>query len=537
MRSTHRRRRAATQTNTPRTALGRRRRGVAAAALTGLAVPAVLLGLPPADAAPSDLDLTFGNRGQVTVDAAGAGVAASGSDLALLPDGSVVAVGSLDSPDRAAYVAEIGPTGVVDPSFGVRRLDLAGSSEAAYAVAVQADGKIVVAGRTTKNQDGAVWRLLPSGEPDRTFSGDGLATLDSAGSEELYDVAIAPDGKIVAVGTTTAEGGQMAVYRLTTAGEPDQTFDTDGARGVGGAGADYGLAVAVQPDGKVLVTGSEAAAPDLTVHRLTATGQPDPAFDGDGAASVPGTDPYAYGLTLQPDGRILVGGQVLTAAQTYDIVVARLTPSGAVDATFGGPSGVRIDFGASEDVYALGVTPSGDVLGSGATDLDQDALLFQLRADGSPDTDFGPGGVRVVPGATRVVQGLVVQPDGRFLVIGDDGATAPHPVVFRFLGDPPSVGVGSSPTCHGRTATIVGTAGKDRLTGTSGADVVVALGGNDVVKGLGGNDVVCAGDGNDKVSGGSGKDLLYGESGKDRLVGGSGKDRLVGGPQRDEVRP
>ena len=106
---------------------------------------------------------------------------------------------------------------------------------------------------------------------------------------------------------------------------------------------------------------------------------------------------------------------------------------------------------------------------------------------------------------------------------------------------------------RGRRATIVGTAGRDRLRGTRGRDVIVALGGNDVVRSLAGNDLVCAGTGNDTVFagdgmdvvfgglgndvlfGGSGPDTLRGEAGRDRLVGGLGRDRLLGGPGRDVV--
>lgn len=88
------------------------------------------------------------------------------------------------------------------------------------------------------------------------------------------------------------------------------------------------------------------------------------------------------------------------------------------------------------------------------------------------------------------------------------------------LGLPYSAAAAAA-TCHGHTATLVGTEGDDTLDGTSGKDVIVGLGGNDTISGRGGVDVICGGDGSDTVAGGSGRDRLYG--GRDRL--GVGEDR------------
>ncbi|MEK6250480.1 MAG: hypothetical protein AABM43_00835 [Actinomycetota bacterium] len=89
--------------------------------------------------------------------------------------------------------------------------------------------------------------------------------------------------------------------------------------------------------------------------------------------------------------------------------------------------------------------------------------------------------------------------------------------------------------CQGKRATIVGTAGKDKLKGTKKADVIVGLGGKDKIIAKGGNDIVCAGAGNDKVFGGVGNDKLNGEGGNDRLLGGKGKDKLKGGKGKDKL--
>ena len=90
--------------------------------------------------------------------------------------------------------------------------------------------------------------------------------------------------------------------------------------------------------------------------------------------------------------------------------------------------------------------------------------------------------------------------------------------------------------CAGRSATVVGSTVRDRLTGTPGRDVISALGGNDVVRGRGGRDVICGGKGRDRLIGGRGSDRLFGQGGRDLLLGGAGRDVLRGGPGRDRQR-
>jgi hypothetical protein len=89
--------------------------------------------------------------------------------------------------------------------------------------------------------------------------------------------------------------------------------------------------------------------------------------------------------------------------------------------------------------------------------------------------------------------------------------------------------------CARRPATIVGTAGRDKLVGTRKRDVIAALGGRDIVKARSRNDIVCAGPGNDEVAGGAGKDKLFGGKGKDKLLGGKGRDKLFGGKEKDKL--
>ena len=500
----------------------------------------------PAAGAGSTVDVTFGSQGRTVVPT---GAAASVRDLAVQPDGRVVGVGYVlnGSINRSggllnevdALVFRLRTDGSLDPTFGIRRLDL-GAAEEAEGVAIQPDGRIVVVGSTGIGDDAVAWRLLPSGEPDPEFGVNGVRTIDSGGVEHAADVAIAPDGKVVVVGGTTVGGGEMVVYRLRTTGEPDPTFDGDGALGFGGAGSDFAFAVLVQRDGKVVVTGRDAEATGPSVVRLTATGEPDPTYGVGGVVTLPAAADTATALVRAPGDGVYVATQTRDGAD-WDAVVHRVTASGVIDPAWGNGAGARTpETGGDESVYDLAVLPTGGVAASGETSVGEDALVGAFTAAGRPDTAFSSTGVRVIADGLRAVSAMAVQTDGKVVVGSDDGASEHRPVVLRLIGT-----YRPRPTCAGKRATIVGTSRSERLIGTPRADVIVAGAGNDVVRGRGGNDIVCGGTGrdtidghagNDRAYGGDGADVIRGGDGADLLVGGAGRDLLSGGPGRDVVR-
>jgi hypothetical protein len=104
-------------------------------------------------------------------------------------------------------------------------------------------------------------------------------------------------------------------------------------------------------------------------------------------------------------------------------------------------------------------------------------------------------------------------------------------VVFGAAASPAA----AVPTCHGITATIVGTRGPDQILGTPGDDVIVARGGADQIQGLAGNDLICAGRDADQVDGNGGGDTIFGGRGGDQLSGGRGGDTDFGGRGGDQL--
>ena len=263
--------------------------------------------------------------------------------------------------------AILGPStpGTLDPSFSndgkaTIRFDIGGGlGDHGRAVAIQADGKIVVAGFSefsTGDFDFAVTRLLPNGSLDSSFGFGGKATVafDYAGgdnSDFAFDVAVQPDGKIVVAGQASyglpgISASSFAVARLLPNGLLDPSFSGDGKTAVTfGIGFEYASALAIQPDGKIVLAGraTDGNNSQFGVARLHADGTLDTTFSGDGKQTI-GFDlggslhDAVSDIALQPDGRIVLVGE----AQQYPsfplggaiFAAARLLANGNLDTTF-----------------------------------------------------------------------------------------------------------------------------------------------------------------------------------------------------------
>jgi len=505
--------------------------GLAAILLVAAILPAVLIA-SPASAAPGDLDPAFGGDGRITTDLGADEVL---QDMAIQADGKIVAVGSTGAGDRLDFlVVRYNPDGSLDATFGgdgTVTTSFASSIAVARAVVVQPDGKLVVAG-----SDGSVVlaRYNPDGSLDNSFDGDGRATGPARAA--ALDVAIQADGKIIVAGTQpfgTTSGGFLA--RFNADGSLDPTF------GFGGTVGDTtweNVALAVQPDGKVVVAGHARYGPgscfvfsDYVLKRRNPDGSLDTTFDGDGTFRTnfgytfqsdfcggPGGDARATAVALQPDGRIVAAARV---GPGY--VLVRHNTNGSLDPTFGGDGTVGVDF----PVNALAVQPDGRIVVAGGAD--GDFALARYNPDGSLDTTFdGDGMARTDFGGDDSAEAVAIQADGKVLAGGTTRGPGADFALARYLGAD-----GGGAVC-GSPATVVGTAGNDRLVGTSGDDVIAGLGGDDVIIGHGGNDVICGGEGNDVIDGGAGNDFLDGGVlGPDPAHAGIDHDRLLGGPAAD----
>ena len=238
---------------------------------------------------------------------------------AIQDDGKIVVggwVGVGSSADVA--LARLNTDGTLDTSFnsdGKWTAHLGGGWEAIRAIAIDANGKIVVAGSTRSPYDFFVARFTPSGNLDTSFSGDGIHTFDlgAGNDDELWGLKIQDDGKIVVTGFNGS--GNVGVARLTSAGAMDSSFGSGGITitDLGGSD-DQARDLVIASDGKIIIGGFTNANGDFdfAAARYTTSGALDTSFSSDGIATVDirdtNRDDKAYAIAIAGNGSVVLAG-------------------------------------------------------------------------------------------------------------------------------------------------------------------------------------------------------------------------------------
>jgi uncharacterized delta-60 repeat protein len=278
------------------------------------------------------------------------------------------------------------------------------NSDSANAVAAGPNGTILLGGyadHTDHVYRSAIVRLTSSGALDPSFSGDGVQVVDvNVGQPSVVNgVAVQSDGKVVAAGW---DSSGFAVFRLDTDGSLDATFGTGGIVNtvIGDpTSADEAHAVVISGDGKIVVAGAADSDPygsaDVAVVRYLPTGQTDPTFGAGGIVITPGAlDERANALALQPDGKIVVGGAGGCAGCGARGRLVRYLTTGALDGSFGNGGTVITSFGDSGLVLSVGVDADAKLVAGGfaTTGAVTDFALARYNGDGSLDPAFASGG-------------------------------------------------------------------------------------------------------------------------------------------------
>jgi uncharacterized delta-60 repeat protein len=386
-------------------------------------------GTQPAHAS---LDIFFGIDG--VVHAGIPSVAGDGVDVVLQDDGRIVIAGR-DSNTGRCYVMRLDSAGAVDGTFGSGGVARVGAGVGGgVALALQADGKILLAYR-----DGwpRVARFTTSGALDGSFGtgGTAISGLSSAVFSRL-GVAVQPDGKIMLAGTDNIFG-QDFLMRFDATGTPDSTFSSDAIAYTGlSSHQESGIGLAVQADGRVLLAGVDAPTNQTFIARFTGSGVLDTSFGTNGIelTGVPGADQAPTALRIQPDGNIVVAGYSGLSGKNF---VARFDTSGTIDGGFGAsgiaePSGFTGTPNAGVDL-ALGGDGRVVLAGYSSTDVEHFVTVFDT--DGVADAAFAADGTVVIGiDAIFVAEvSVVVQPDSRVLFMGRDD-TASENYVARVVG-------------------------------------------------------------------------------------------------------
>ena len=347
-------------------------------------------------AAPGDLDTTFGSGGKVTTDFNFSGA----SSVAVQADGKIVVAGSSDAGSSIA-LARYHANGSLDNSFGNggKVVTFVGDRSAASDIAIQADGKIVIAVFSNGSSSVgifAVVRYETTGALDTSFDGDGKVIIDMGNFNSANDLVIQPDGKIVVVGSSGVIGSSnyaFAVARLNSDGSLDASFNGDG-RVITSLGSNsFGAAaVALQTDGKIIAaghSGSTYSTADFALVRYNADGSLDASFDGDGKVITAVSSGFDGAYAVA----VQTDGKIVAAGSSQGnmMAVVQYNINGSLDTSFDG-DGIVLTPGIDSDYTSSVVIQSnGKIVAAGT--IDPNFALVRYNPNGSLDTSFGGDGI------------------------------------------------------------------------------------------------------------------------------------------------
>ena len=367
-----------------------------------------------ASAAGGDLDKTFGSNGRVTTDF---GKQDRAYAVAMDLEGRIVAAGvSGNQLILARYTLD----GLPDATFGSGGSVRVPAMNSATDVLIQPDNRIIAIGSAIigAHTDFAVARFDSAGIPDPSFSGDGIQTTAFHVLSIAHSAALQEDGKIVVVGSTSDQALLwMALARYNVDGTLDPTFSGDGKKitQFGRFASDSASAVAIQPNGKIVVAGSAFLAQGRSLHnafalvRYLPDATPDSLFGRRGKVRVDfgrggSVDAWVASIAIQDDGRVVVVGTAyrVDTSGTADFALARVKRHGRLDRTFSGDGKLRIDFKHRDDFAAgAALQANGKIVASGVATSARDTTFgtARVRTDGRRDARFGAGDGKVL---TRV---------------------------------------------------------------------------------------------------------------------------------------
>lgn len=311
-------------------------------------------------------------------------------------------------------------------SFGSAGVASLGSGTRLLGTTVQSNGDVVAVGESGAGTNTSLLlaRFTPSGAPDGSFGSGGMVrgpAVAGAPGSLGRSVAIQPDGKIVVVGAASDASGStpkgLLIERYSSSGTLDTSFGSGGVVNEFGSSFGNGYAVAIQPDGKIVATGSDTAAgsngvaPRVAAVRLSPSGTLDSSFAGGGLDVIDdGSFSVALAVALQSDGKIVIAGSQSPSGQSVNALLARLTSSGAPDTSFNGSGAVTVfdtQGAAFESFNGVAVQGNGAIVVAGtvtAGNSGADALVARFTSSGAKDSSFGSGGVTYTPSAVNFTE-------------------------------------------------------------------------------------------------------------------------------------
>jgi len=393
-----------------------------------------------AKAQAGSLDLTLSFDGIVTTDLGSNND--EGESVAIQSDGKIVVAGNGGS---AGFVlVRYNSDGTLNNSFGTGGIASSNiTGGIARSVAIQSDGKIVVAGEISTQF--AIVRYNINGSLDNTF---GTAGVFTGASGRGYAVAIQSDGYIVVAGESYLTNWDFALIRCNNAGVPDNTFGTGGMVTTAiGSTDDRGTSVAIQGDGKIVLAGwaNNGNDHDFALARYNSNGTLDNNFGTGGKAitAIGGDTDNCSSVAIQSDGKIVLGGSSLDV-NTFksNFALVRYNSNGTLDNSFDTDGKVTTDIGTyGGEGFALAIQNNGKILVAGNASIDlttPDFALVRYNNDGSLDTSFDTDGkvTTAIGSADDAGNSIAIQSDGKIVVAGFSKNTSDNEfAIVRYNND------------------------------------------------------------------------------------------------------
>jgi uncharacterized delta-60 repeat protein len=415
----------------------------------------ILFGATLTTAAPGDLDLSFGSGGIVVTSIGDQFYYDAAQTVLVQPDGKIVVCGQIsdtdNNGDRAFFLTRYHPTGTLDASFGTNGKIIGPINSGAIVgldIALQPDGKIVAVGYDYPASGFAIHRYNANGTLDASFGTGGVVITPVGAVAIATSVAIQADGKIVLAGYSQSAGQSywdFAVVRLQPDGSLDTSFGGTGKVITSFGNSAQAGRVFLQPDGKIVAVGSllTGIAPNylgrFAMARYNADGSLDSGFGTGGKVThtVANGGMYLGDAALQPDGKIVALGRFSAPPNLNWGMIVRFNPNGSIDTNFA-TNGI---FGTEPSLYIAGIAlqPDGKLVAFGYENGGGNYrfAILRLNSNGTPDTGFGGNGRVFTPiGSYSYASDGVVQPDGKILALGGTGAFFDtDTAIVRYLGD------------------------------------------------------------------------------------------------------
>ncbi|MCF7785644.1 MAG: hypothetical protein K9N47_05945 [Prosthecobacter sp.] len=431
-------------------------------------------------AVPGSLDATFGSGGVVTTP-----VGSSfdyGQSVAKQADGKIVVAGySSNVSNNDFVVLRYNTDGTLDSSFGSggKVVTPVGSSDdLGQSVAVQGDGKIVVAGYSYNgsNNDFAVLRYNTDGTQDSSFGAGGVLIVDfGGGGDQARSVVLQGDGKIVLAGTSTQPSGgglNLAVMRCNANGTLDSSFGTGGKvlTLLGFFVGARSSSMTLQSDGKIVVVGSTGN--QGLVARYNSDGALDNGF-GSGGLMEAGMGGFGnlQAVAVQADGKIVACGSGQNAQFNYSFTLVRLNTNGTFDSSFGSEGLVVTSPGYTDaSLYSMELQQDGQIIVAGSAF--NKVAVARYTASGVLDSSFGSSGIVTTDAGTSdsYARGVLLQNDGRIVVAGSAYNSNTDIIVLRYLNPhlvQPSGVANAATNITATTASLNGTCNPNGLSSTA----------------------------------------------------------------------